>query len=254
MKRIFLTVIILIFADFFYAHSQEEAGEIFDRANKLYMNEKFQESVDEYTKILNIGYKSGAIYYNLGNVYYKLGNIGKTILFYEKANKIISGDEDLDNNLKLAKLFIADKITTIPEIFYIRYFRKFASIFGTSGWIKIFLTLYIILNLIICGRIIIKNRKIRIILNRIIFLSSIVTAFVLFVLIYSNYQLNRVDGAIIMSEKVNVSSSPIEGSTELFSIHEGTKVKIKRAQGKWIEISLPDGKVGWITKNHIEII
>ncbi len=251
MKRAVLIGILLIFD---YSFSQENVGEIFDSANKFYIDEKYQEAVDEYVKILNTGYENGAIYFNLGNAYYKLGSIGKAILYYEKAKKIIPSDEDIINNLNLANLYIADKITPIPELFYIRYFKSFTKLMSPNNWMKVFLTLYVMLCLVICGRIIIKKQKVKNFLHKLIFLSAFLTALSLFILLYSFYELNRHDWAIVMSDKVEVSSSPTEDSTQLFSVHEGTKVKIKRTNEKWIEISLADGKVGWITKDHIEII
>jgi len=251
MKRAVLIGILLIFD---YSFSQENVGEIFDTANKFYIDEKYQEAVNEYVEILNTGYENGAIYFNLGNAYYKLGSIGKAILYYEKAKKIIPGDEDVNNNLTLANLYIADKITPVPELFYIRYFKSFTKLMSLDTWAKVFLALYIILCLTNCGRIIIKKQKVRNFLHKLIFLSAFLTALFLFIMLYSFYELNRHDWAIVMSDKVEVSSSPTEDSTELFSIHEGTKVKIKRTNDKWIEISLADGKVGWITKDHIEII
>jgi len=254
MKKILLTLILLFFANFSYVYSQEKVQEMFDAVNKFYLDDKIQEAADEYEKILELGYESGAIYFNLGNAHYKLGNIGKAILYYEKAKKIIPGDSDLNNNLNLANLLIADKITPLPELFYIRYFKKFVQLTSQSGWMKIFLTLYITLCLIICIRILVKTQKLRIILHKLILLLIFLTAFFFFVLFYSNYQSDRHDWAVVMSEKVDAGSSPIEDSTELFSIHEGTKVKINRTRNNWIEISLPDGKVGWIKREHIEII
>ena len=251
MKRAVLIGILLIFDISF---SQENTGEIFDSANKFYIDEKYQDAVNEYTKILNTGYESGAIYYNLGNAYYKLGSIGKSILYYEKAKKIIPGDEDINNNLNLANLYITDKITPIPELFYIRYFNSFTNLMSPYNWLKVFLVLYVMLCLAFCSRILIKKQKVRSFLFKLIFLAAFLTVLFLFILLYSFNELNRHDRAIIMSDKVDVSSSPAEETTELFTIHEGTKVKLKRTEGKWIEISLADGKVGWITREHIEII
>ena len=251
MKKAVLIGILLIFNS---SYSQENVREIFDGANKFYMDEKYQEAVNEYMKILNTGYENGAIYFNLGNAYYKLGNIGKAILYYEKAKKIFHNDEDINNNLKLANLYVADKITPIPEIFYIRYFNNFTELMSPDAWMRFFIIIYIMLCLTICCQIIIKKQKIKNIIRRIAPLFVFLTAFFLFIFLHSEYQLNRHDWAVIMSEKAEVYSSPVEDSTELFSIHEGTKVKLKRTKGEWIEIALADGKVGWLTKNHTEII
>jgi len=254
MKKIIIIVILFITLLFFSAFSQENVNEIFGRANKFYTDEKYQEAIDEYIKIIDIGYENGIVYYNLGNAYYKIGNIGKSILYYEKAKKILPTDEDIDNNLKLVNLYIADKITPIPELFYVRYFKNFTKIMSPYSWMKSFLAIYVILCICICARIIIKQQKVKDVLKKSIFLFTFLTLLSLFIFIYSEDELNRHNWAIVMNEKTDVYASPSESSTELFSIHKGTKIKLKRTEGKWIEITLADGKVGWIVKDNIEII
>ena len=51
----------------------------------------------------------------------------------------------------------------------------------------------------------------------------------------------------------SVKSSP-SGGTDLFIIHEGTKVQILDNVGSWVNISLADGRQGWIESGAIEVI
>ena len=51
--------------------------------------------------------------------------------------------------------------------------------------------------------------------------------------------------------EITAKSAPDEGSTVLFSLHEGTMVEIKKMQAKWAKINLPDGIEGWITSSAI---
>ena len=256
-KRSFLIHILLfalLFSGSSVSYAQEKVKEIFDKANSLYMSENYTEAAQVYLSIIEKGYQSAALYYNLGNTYYKLGNTGKAVLYYEKAKKINPRDDDVNTNLKMTSLSIADKITPLPELFYMKYFNLFASMLGPFGWMKIFLILFCVLCLTISTLILIKNERAKYFLKKIVFILTAVTIIILCVTIYTSYEISKHNSAVIMSEKVDVYASPAEDSTELFAIHEGTKVSIKRVQGKWIEISLADGKVGWIIKEHIVII
>jgi SH3-like domain-containing protein len=60
--------------------------------------------------------------------------------------------------------------------------------------------------------------------------------------------------AIVMTPQVNVLSAPSEDGTEIFTIHEGLKVKIVNKSGNWNEIRLSDGNVGWLLASEIEEI
>ena len=66
--------------------------------------------------------------------------------------------------------------------------------------------------------------------------------------------LNRT-GAIVMSPSITVKSTPNESGTDLFVLHEGTKVYIEDNSMKgWKEIRLEDGKKGWLPVSAIEVI
>jgi SH3-like domain-containing protein len=62
-------------------------------------------------------------------------------------------------------------------------------------------------------------------------------------------------GAIVVAPSVTVKSTPAKNGTDLFILHEGTKVNITDGSMKgWKEIRLADGKEGWIESNKIETI
>ena len=60
--------------------------------------------------------------------------------------------------------------------------------------------------------------------------------------------------AIVMAASVSIYTSPDAHSQELFRLHEGAKVKIKREEGRWIEIMIANGSVGWLQKMNVEVI
>ena len=62
-------------------------------------------------------------------------------------------------------------------------------------------------------------------------------------------------GAIIMSSAVSVKSTPAQNGTDLFILHEGTRVDIIDDQmQQWRQVRVADGKEGWIESQKIETI
>ena len=63
------------------------------------------------------------------------------------------------------------------------------------------------------------------------------------------------DDAIVMAPVSAVKSSPGgESAKDLFVIHEGTKVKVLDQVGEWKNISLADGRQGWMLSKDMEVI
>ena len=58
-----------------------------------------------------------------------------------------------------------------------------------------------------------------------------------------------------MKSAVPVKSTPAKNGTDLFILHEGTKVNITdSSMSGWKEIRVADGKQGWLETSQIEII
>jgi SH3-like domain-containing protein len=60
--------------------------------------------------------------------------------------------------------------------------------------------------------------------------------------------------AVIFSPSVNGKSSPDNSGTDLFVLHEGSKVSVEDMVGEWYEIRLSDGNKGWVPANSLTII
>ena len=68
-----------------------------------------------------------------------------------------------------------------------------------------------------------------------------------------NSRVNRNTG-IVMAASASIMTSPDANSQELFRLHEGTKVKLNKTDGNWIEIEIANGSVGWTSKENVEVI
>ena len=65
----------------------------------------------------------------------------------------------------------------------------------------------------------------------------------------------RADEAIIMAGEAAVHSAPTDDDELLiFTVHEGTKVRVERRSDTWVEVVLEDGKVGWVRSDRLTLI
>ena len=223
-------------------------------ADSAYVNENYQTAVQMYEALLQEG-ASPELYYNLGNAYYRLDDITHAILSYERALLLSPGDADIRFNLQMAQSKTIDKIVPESEMFFVTWYHSLVNLSGVDGWAYLALTslsLAIILALVYLFASAVWLRKIG-------FFGGMLSlvAFLLFnVFAWQQRQmmLNH-RGAIIIQSVVPVKSTPTQGGTDLFILHEGTKVNIKDdSMDGWKEIRMADGKEGWVQTSQIELI
>ncbi|NOZ03097.1 MAG: tetratricopeptide repeat protein [FCB group bacterium] len=105
---------------------------LFITANQYMNQEKYEEAVQLYEKILSQGYEHPDLYYNLGNGYYRLGLLGQAVWAYEEGLRFRPRDPDLRFNLELVNAHIRDRIE-IPETFILlELYRALKSKFTLS--------------------------------------------------------------------------------------------------------------------------
>ena len=73
--------------------------------------------------------------------------------------------------------------------------------------------------------------------------------------IQQDYLLKSASHGIIMSTSSIVRKTPDVKSPEAFVLHEGSKVRITDdSMSQWTEITLTDGRQGWVKSSDIEAI
>ena len=222
--------------------------------DSAYIRQQYQQAIADYEALLKQGV-SADIYYNLGNAYYRTDNITRAVLNYERALLLSPGDRDIRFNLQLARSKTIDKITPESEMFFVTWYRTLVNVMSVDGWARmslVSLALAIILALcyLFMSRVWMqKTGFFGALLMLMLFAVSNIFAW------QQKDQLVNRTGAIVMSPAVQVKSTPSKNGTDLFILHEGTKVEITDSSMKeWKEIRIADGKEGWIEASKIELI
>ena len=213
---------------------------LFNQANNLYAKEEYKAAQEIYEEIIQSGILSPEVYYNLGNCYYKKNDWANAIWCYEKSIQIKKQEKTV-YNLNLAKLNIIDKIDLLPKIFYKKWWNNLTQLLTIKNWqILTLLSIWIMFlyHLIINKRRL--NYKIKIL---------IIFPILLFFISLSAYYKNNQEEAIIMNSNIILTSAPSNNSTNLFSIHSGTKIEIIDEIGEWINIRIANGNTGWMKRD-----
>lgn len=227
---------------------------IVKEAEVAYTQEDYGKAIDLYEGVLESNGESPEIYYNLGNAYYKAGKIAPAILNYERALVLEPGDNDARFNLQMAKQKSVDKIEPVGEFFLSKWFSSVQDMASADSWALFGVVCFILF--IGCLLLFFFSRWIRV--KKAGFYFGIVfLLLVVFANIFGSHQkeelVNRTH-AIVFTPTVTVKSSPDASGTDLFILHEGTKVSIKSTLGQWSEIELEDGNIGWMPSKDIEKI
>lgn len=228
--------------------------QMFDHANQLYQQNKFAEARDAYESILRDGFASGELYYDIGNAHYKTGDLGKAVLNYERALRLMPNDEDLKHNLQLANLMITDRIEATPRLFIWDYWDAIKAAFSLNALTWISYTFFVLLVGSVCVIILARTYQLR---RLGLFGGSISTALLILsvvLFIGKNGDVNRANAAIVTAKITTVKNSPDAKSSDAFVLHSGVKVTITDSVGEWMKIRLADGKVGWMERNDAEVI
>lgn len=238
--------------------SSVSVSESESEAEAAYRQNSFAESIKLYEseigKNKQIKKESPELYYNLGNAYFRDNQIAKAILNYERALLLDPGDSDIRHNLRFAKTRIEDKIDSADSFFINQWIRNIQNLHTANTWATISIILF--LALIIAVGVYMISTQITI--RKISFYSGIVLLSMMiiantFAFKQKDKVVNRSTG-IVMSASVSIYTSPDAHSQELFRLHEGSKVRIKREEGNWFEIVIANGSVGWLQKKNIEKI
>lgn len=223
-------------------------------ADSAYIENDFATAIQIYETILETE-EAAEIYYNLGNSYYKSGDVARAILNYERALLLKPGNGDIRANLKIARSKTVDKVDEVPEIFFVSWIKSLINSTSVDVWgrwgIAFFLLMLVGLYFFFFAKKVVLRKTGFICSLAFLFLTACANIFAF----YQKGTLVNRNTAIVITPSVTVRSTPNKSGTSLFILHEGHKVTLKdNSMKNWKEISLEDGKIGWVSASDIEVI
>jgi len=253
-RRIYILIALMLVFATGLVIGQEERSEKFRKGVEYYTASNYQGALDEWLEIYDTGYRSAELNYNIGNAYFKLNNVPGAILFFERARLLKPGDSNINYNLQIARTLVVDKFEEIPELFFVKWYDFLALMLKTNTWAVISIVTFVIFLILLSVYIYSRGYRIKVIgfwtamLLLLISISSLAFTVRNRNLVYNSRE------AVIFVPSVNGKSSPDSSGTDLFVLHEGSKVEIEDNVGEWYEIKLSDGNKGWVPSNSLTII
>ncbi len=246
MKR-FITFLSFVLCPLSLLFAQSD----FDVANAAYADGRYEEAATLYQSLLD-EQEDATLYYNLGNARFKQGELAQAILNYERALRLQPNNKDAQYNLAFAQSRITDNIVE-QDFFLSAWARAIRNNLRERTWLGLSIGLFILglvgLLLFLLGR---EPwiRKTAFHTAWLALLFSLITG----LNAYSLHQRDTLrNEAIITQGVVNAKSSPDRSGTDLFTLHEGTKVTIRETLGEWCNIRVGNNE-GWIKQQNMERI
>lgn len=255
MRHYIIITITLLFANLANATSTLHLKELAARdADSLYRAAEYQEAAEAYEAVLTSGFTSADLYYNLGNTYYRMGETGRAILNYERALRLKPSMSDAKENLALANAHTVDRITTLPQLFVVRWWNSLTTAITPSGWRIIWLVMLAIVGI---GIVLLRTGRSGALRKAGLATAAVSLLLLLLataLLISSTRYYNAHPYAIITDQTVTLKASPDNKSIDKMILHEGTKVKVLDDLTGWYKVSIADGTTGWCQQNTMERI
>jgi len=205
--------------------------EFYQEGNRQYQEGDFEGALASYLRLVEAGFESGEVYYNIGNTYFKLGD--------------------------LARSLTVDDIEPLPRFW----------LFSALEWWVDLLPRTLLMGVVAVSYLVGTGLVLLLILKRGGAVGvgvwarrgALASGFVFLLfglnLALRELEIGRAQEAVVLQPQVAVMSAPLDDETlTLFTVHEGTKVRIDRLSEEWAEVALEDGRVGWVPVGVLETI
>ncbi|MBC7554747.1 MAG: tetratricopeptide repeat protein [Taibaiella sp.] len=241
MKKIFLICHILFIVVSGYA--ADNNGTIWSRGNAFYKEKQYDSAAVYYEKLAALKPANAEVYFNLGDTYYRLNKVGMAVLNYERALRLEPENNEVKENLLLTKSRMANYIQQANDIFFITWWANLTRPDRATLWaVLAFITFSAIILILFLRRL----------PKSIIYIPVQVTGILWFVwvccmvvAVASAQNSRERSTAVVMQNDAPLMNAELKGKP-LSLLPEGTTLKINATRGDYAEVTLPDGRKGWV--------
>jgi tetratricopeptide (TPR) repeat protein len=218
----------------------------FNRANKLYEQQKFSEAAAAYEKLISEGVSSGPLYFNLGNAFFKSGELGRAIAAYRTAEKLSPRDAEIRAYLKFARAQVqtgnASAETSITQLLHWLTLNEWTVL--TATFLGIFFLLLAV------GQI---SNSVRRTVRVYAICAGILTLIFGVCTGFAAQQHFKKSAVVAVSEAV-VRRGPFAESQSAFTLRDGAEITVENEREKWLQISDAANRTGWISEKQVVFV
>lgn len=210
-------------------HAQpDRLNRLFEDGVKAYDENRLTDAITAFEALLQQGQNLPSVLFNLGNSYYRNGEVGRAIRAYREAQAYAPRDPDIITNLGMAAQTAGIALPAYPawKAFFMRYSqREWLRLLAVSFWCIVSL----------CGLHIFLP-AIRTSLQSFIILFLCISA--LGALGFFTQRAFRIQPEwVVVTPEQTGYSGPMDTTTALLALPEGSIVRQESQRGGWIEIS-----------------
>jgi hypothetical protein len=230
----------------------------FDRALELQERDprearrRFRTVAQSLESIAAGGVTNGYLEFNTGNAWLHAGEVGRAILHYRRAERLIPSDPMLQVNLRTAR---SRCLTYIPPRKTQRIVRDILFLhYGTSMRTRLLLaaSLYVAVWVLLMFRLAFRRRGLVIAA----ILAAVLCVSVSVSIAGQRWWERRATPGVVTGIDVTVRKGPGSGYERQFvqPLQPGVEFVVKELRGDWWRIGLSDGQGGWIESSAAELI
>lgn len=220
------------------------------KANLYYEHKQYDSAAYYYGQIARLHPRDAHVYYNLGNACYRLNLIGPAVLNYEKALNIDPSYKEAEDNLALTQSRIGNRIQPMQEIFFLQWWHHLTSGSKAGMWAFLSVAIFLVIIGLAISRLLKKSIRVPVQ----VFIGLAAVNMIVLVLAFSAAANRRDSGkGMVMENDAPMYPTPSEGKAANL-VPEGTTVEITGKKAMWLEIKLPDGRVGWMEQELVSTI
>ena len=230
-----------------FDQAQRVQDDLPDRALQM-----FRSAAQRLESVVASGIYNGRLEYNLGNCYLQAGDLGRAILHYRRAERMIPGDELLAANLAEARRRCLTHIPRARSSAFLRsvFFWHHQTSYG--GRIRTALVAFALIWVCLILRVFLRHRGVAlsVVLFAAVAASSGISAAT------TRWTDRNAPSGVITAMDVIAYKGPGGGYQKQFEepLQPGVEFVVREQRGDYRKIELPDGKFGWVEAGAVELI
>jgi len=197
--------------------------------------------------------ENGYLYYNIGNAYYEAGQKGKALVNYKRAERYLSGMEELNSNIQQVTSDLEINIISKSwwqnfkkDLFFWHYIIDYHS--RKTVFIVAFISFWLMMCVLVFRKNIILNTVIiAVLFTNICFGTSFLISF---------YQIHYIKEGVVITRQTETRKGPSLSYEAFYQqpLTEGVMFKLIDIQNNWWRIELENGDKLWIKNSAAELI